>query len=98
MFIFNGSPPLSNRVSMSTGLLLLFRTDIFHNAIHQREEKVCALSASPFTHVFGMLLVCSGGLYLGSCTVVQPRFHLETFLDAVQKYKVICLNKDKQDN
>jgi len=42
----------------------------------------------PLFHIYGLVVVLNMGLHLGSTIVIMPRFDLEHFLEAIQKYRV----------
>jgi acyl-CoA synthetase (AMP-forming)/AMP-acid ligase II len=42
----------------------------------------------PFFHIYGLVVIMNQGLLLGATTVTLPRFELEGFLEALQKYGV----------
>ncbi len=46
------------------------------------------LCVLPLFHIYGLVVVLNMGLHLGSTIVVMPRFDLEQFLAAIQKYRV----------
>jgi len=41
----------------------------------------------PLFHIYGLVVVLNMGLHLGSTIVLMPRFDLEQFLEAIQKYR-----------
>jgi acyl-CoA synthetase (AMP-forming)/AMP-acid ligase II len=46
------------------------------------------LCVLPLFHIYGLVVVLNMGLHLGSTIVIMPRFDLEQFLEAIQKYHV----------
>jgi len=52
---------------------------------HHEDRLLCVL---PLFHIYGLVVVLNMGLHLGSTTVIMPRFDLEQFLDAIQKYRI----------
>lgn len=42
----------------------------------------------PFSHIYGLVLIAHCGSYRGDAIIVLPKFELETFLAAIQKYKI----------
>ncbi|HEX8899355.1 MAG TPA: AMP-binding protein, partial [Chthoniobacterales bacterium] len=52
---------------------------------HSNDTLLCVL---PLFHIYGLVVVLNMGLHLGATIVIMPRFDLEQFLDAIQKYGV----------
>jgi acyl-CoA synthetase (AMP-forming)/AMP-acid ligase II len=52
---------------------------------HHEDTLLCVL---PLFHIYGLVVVLNMGLHLGSTIVLMPRFDLEQFLAAIQKYRV----------
>ena len=52
---------------------------------HHEDRLLCVL---PLFHIYGLVVVLNMGLHLGSTIVIMPRFDLEQFLAAIQKYRV----------
>lgn len=52
---------------------------------HQDDKLLCVL---PLFHIYGLVVVLNMGLHMGATIVTMPRFDLEQFLDAIQKYRV----------
>jgi acyl-CoA synthetase (AMP-forming)/AMP-acid ligase II len=52
---------------------------------HHKDILLCVL---PLFHIYGLVVVLNMGLHLGSTIVLMPRFDLEQFLEAIQKYRV----------
>ena len=52
---------------------------------HRDDTLLCVL---PLFHIYGLVVVLNMGLHLGSTIVIMPRFDLEQFLEAIQKYRV----------
>ncbi|HYX29795.1 MAG TPA: 4-coumarate--CoA ligase family protein [Pyrinomonadaceae bacterium] len=46
------------------------------------------LCVLPLFHIYGLVVVLNMGLHLGATIVIMPRFDLEQFLGAIQKYRV----------
>lgn len=46
------------------------------------------LGVLPFFHIYGMMVVMSGGLREGACIVTLPRFDLEQALRVLQQYRI----------
>jgi acyl-CoA synthetase (AMP-forming)/AMP-acid ligase II len=52
----------------------------------QRDDVL--LCVLPLFHIYGLAVVLNMGLHMGATIVVMPRFDLEQFLAAIQKYRV----------
>jgi acyl-CoA synthetase (AMP-forming)/AMP-acid ligase II len=52
---------------------------------HHDDRLLCCL---PLFHIYGLVVVLNMGLHLGSTIVIMPRFDLEHFLGAIQKYRI----------
>ncbi|KAL1887869.1 hypothetical protein Sste5346_009927 [Sporothrix stenoceras] len=42
----------------------------------------------PFSHIYGLVVIAHCGSYRGDAIIVLPKFELETFLAAIQTYKI----------
>jgi acyl-CoA synthetase (AMP-forming)/AMP-acid ligase II len=52
---------------------------------HRNDILLCVL---PLFHIYGLVVVLNMGLHMGATIVTMPRFDLEQFLSAIQKYHV----------
>ena len=52
------------------------------------EEPDIVLGVLPFFHIYGMVVVLQLALAKGATLITMPRFDMEEFLGAVQKYKI----------
>ena len=52
------------------------------------EEPDIVLGVLPFFHIYGMVVVLQLSLAKGATLITMPRFDMEEFLGAVQKYKI----------
>ncbi len=52
---------------------------------HREDILLCVL---PLFHIYGLVVVLNMGLHMGATIVTMPRFDLEQFLSAIQKYRV----------
>ena len=52
---------------------------------YDTDTLICVL---PLFHIYGLVVVLNMGLYSGASIVLMPRFELEQFLQAVQRYNV----------
>lgn len=51
----------------------------------QDDTLICVL---PLFHIYGLMVILNQGLYTGATIVVMPRFDLEQFLQAIERYRV----------
>jgi len=51
-----------------------------------------AIAVLPFFHIYGMIVVMSASLRAGATVVTLPRFELEGFLGALERYRVTRAN------
>lgn len=42
----------------------------------------------PFSHIYGLVVIAHAGSFRGDSIIVLPKFELETFLAAIQKYRI----------
>src|SRR5215831_17296092 len=52
---------------------------------HSEDVLLCVL---PLFHIYGLVVVLNMGFHMGATIVTMPRFDLEQFLAAIQKYQV----------
>jgi acyl-CoA synthetase (AMP-forming)/AMP-acid ligase II/enoyl-CoA hydratase/carnithine racemase len=57
-------------------------------SIHNAQESDVVLSVLPFFHIYGMTVVVNGLMAAGATAVTLPHFEVETYLRALQDYKV----------
>ncbi|KAH7358503.1 luciferin 4-monooxygenase [Plectosphaerella cucumerina] len=46
------------------------------------------LGLLPFSHIYGLVVICYSNAYRGDSTIVLPKFELDSFLGAVQEHKI----------
>ncbi|MBV9280217.1 MAG: AMP-binding protein, partial [Chloroflexi bacterium] len=51
-------------------------------------EEATLLGLLPFYHIYGMVCILHGALFMGATVVTLPRFDLEQFLDTMERYRV----------
>ncbi|HYW26142.1 MAG TPA: 4-coumarate--CoA ligase family protein [Terriglobales bacterium] len=54
-------------------------------------ERDVTIAVLPFFHIYGLAVILSLGLYRGATLVVSPRFQMEQFLAAVERWRVTRL-------
>lgn len=58
---------------------------------HDGFETQVALGLLPFSHIYGLEVVAYGSIFRGDEVIVLPKFDLQTFLKAVQDFKIAQL-------
>ena len=46
------------------------------------------LGLLPFSHIYGLVVIAHSGTYRGDEVVVLPKFDFQTFLAAIQRFKI----------
>jgi acyl-CoA synthetase (AMP-forming)/AMP-acid ligase II len=46
------------------------------------------LGLLPYSHIYGLVVVTHGGVFRGDEVIVLPKYDLDTFLAAVQRFKI----------
>ena len=49
------------------------------------------LGLLPMSHIYALVVICHTGVWRGDEVIVLPKFELETFLAAIQKFKIATL-------
>jgi acyl-CoA synthetase (AMP-forming)/AMP-acid ligase II len=49
------------------------------------------LGLLPQSHIYGLIVMCHAGPFRGDQVIVLPKFELETYMAAVQNYKITSL-------
>lgn len=42
----------------------------------------------PMSHIYALVVICHTGTFTGDTIIVLPRFELETYLAAIQRFKI----------
>lgn len=45
----------------------------------------------PQSHIYALVVICHAGPYRGDQVIVLPKFDLNVYLSAIQKFKISCL-------
>ena len=86
-------PYSSGTTGMPKGVMLTHRNLVANMAQMiqlQPFPDAVVIGVLPFFHIYGMVVVMSCMLRERGTIVTMPRFDLEPFLDALQKYRVTC--------
>lgn len=49
------------------------------------------LGLLPYSHIYGLIVICHVSTYLGDSVIVLPKFDMRQFLESIQKYKITTL-------
>lgn len=89
-------PYSSGTTGLSKGVMLthsnLSSNMILSGIPNPTTEDDVMVGVLPFFHIYGMVLILNLAIYSGITLVTMPRFDLQQFLEAVQKYKISILN------
>lgn len=53
-------------------------------------SEVC-LGLLPLSHIYGLVVIAQGSTYRGDGVIILPKFELDSFLNAITKFKIQCL-------
>jgi acyl-CoA synthetase (AMP-forming)/AMP-acid ligase II len=88
-------PYSSGTTGISKGVMLTHRnlvSNIYQTAqIQEFRDGEAVMAVLPFFHIYGMNVIMNIGLFQGATIVSLPRFELEPFLAAIEKYRVAWL-------
>ena len=57
-----------------------------------RQDGVCLMGLLPFFHIYGMAVILFTSMHSGSKVISLPKFDGDTFLTAIQKYRINILH------
>jgi acyl-CoA synthetase (AMP-forming)/AMP-acid ligase II len=49
------------------------------------------LGLLPLSHIYGLIVIAQTGTYRGDEVIILPKFELQSYLNAIQKYKIESL-------
>jgi acyl-CoA synthetase (AMP-forming)/AMP-acid ligase II len=49
------------------------------------------LGLLPLSHIYGLVVIAQTGTYRGDEVIILPKFELQSYLSAIQKYKIETL-------
>lgn len=55
------------------------------------KHKEVALGLLPYSHIYGLIVICHEATYCGDAVIVLPKFDLQSYLSSIQKYKITTL-------
>jgi acyl-CoA synthetase (AMP-forming)/AMP-acid ligase II len=89
-------PYSSGTSGVPKGVMLTHRNVVANvaqvQAVLKTEPTDVGIAVLPFFHIYGLSVIMAGSLYAGATLVTQPRFDLEAFLEAIQRYHVTGLS------
>jgi acyl-CoA synthetase (AMP-forming)/AMP-acid ligase II len=89
-------PYSSGTTGVAKGVMLTHRNVVANVAqiqtLLRTEPEDVVLGVVPFFHIFGLTGILAASLHAGATVVTQPRFDLEAFLEAIQRYRVTSLS------
>lgn len=48
----------------------------------------CVLGLLPLSHIYGLVVIAQAGTYRGDGVIILPRFEIQSYLGAIQDYKI----------
>ena len=59
-----------------------------HEKRNSKRGQRTVLGLLPFSHIYGLVLISHTSLYRGDSVIVLPKFEMESYLNALQQYKI----------
>lgn len=56
-----------------------------------RKRTEVGLGLLPLSHIYGLVVIAQTGTYRGDEVIILPKFELQSYLAAIQKYKIETL-------
>jgi acyl-CoA synthetase (AMP-forming)/AMP-acid ligase II len=88
-------PYSSGTTGMAKGVMLTHRNVVANVAqiqcLLRTDPEDVSLGVVPFFHILGLTGILAVSLHAGAAVVTQPRFDLDAFLEAIQRYRVTSL-------
>lgn len=58
---------------------------------HCRKSPEVALGLLPLSHIYGLIVIAQASTYRGDSVIILPKFELQSYLQAIQDYKINTL-------
>jgi acyl-CoA synthetase (AMP-forming)/AMP-acid ligase II len=88
-------PYSSGTTGISKGVMLTHRnlvSNLYQTAaVQEFGDAEVVMAVLPFFHIYGMNVIMNSGLFQGGSIVSLPRFELDSFLAAIERYRVTWL-------
>jgi acyl-CoA synthetase (AMP-forming)/AMP-acid ligase II len=55
------------------------------------ERTEVGLGLLPLSHIYGLVVIAQASTFRGDGVIILPKFELQSFLNAIQVYKIRCL-------
>ena len=88
----SGTTGLPKGVMLSHYNLVANLCQIDHPELMRVDSNDSVLGLLPFFHIYGMIVILLYGLSAGAKDIILPKFEPDTFLSAIQKYKISKAN------
>lgn len=49
------------------------------------------LGLLPQSHIYALVVVCHAGPYRGDQVIILPKFEINSFLNAIERFRIACL-------
>jgi acyl-CoA synthetase (AMP-forming)/AMP-acid ligase II len=56
-----------------------------------KDKSEVALGLLPLSHIYGLVVIAQASTWRGDETIILPKFELQSYLNAIQTYKIACL-------
>lgn len=56
------------------------------------QSTIISLGLLPLSHIYGLIVIAHCGTYRGDSIIILPRFEMDTFLNAIERFRIQRLN------
>jgi ribosome assembly protein SQT1 len=77
---------IANTLQISTYDKPFRDTKIEPGTVSDYTENILGLL--PMSHIYGLVVICHASVYRGDGVIVLPKFEFQTFLSAIQNFKI----------
>lgn len=57
----------------------------------ENEKTEVGLGLLPLSHIYGLIVIAQASTYRGDGVIILPKFELQSYLNAIQNYKISTL-------